>query len=98
MTDIVERLRKLVILDEVGSDNPLAREAADEIERLKDLLGKANALCRIRAERIKELETERDELVEFVNEVRRTGDTRIASMAIAALAKLGADKTGEVEE
>lgn len=33
--DIVERLRKLVILDEVGSDNPLGREAADEIERLQ---------------------------------------------------------------
>ena len=35
MTDIVERLRSLVILDEVGSDNPLGREAADEIERLR---------------------------------------------------------------
>ena len=36
--DIVERLRKLVILDEVGSDNPLGREAADEIERLREAL------------------------------------------------------------
>ena len=28
----------------------------DEVEMLQDLLGKANALCRIRQERIKELE------------------------------------------
>lgn len=33
MNDIVERLRKLVIMDEVGSDNPLGREAADAIEQ-----------------------------------------------------------------
>lgn len=36
--DIVKRLRALVILDEVSSDNPLGREAADEIERLRGLL------------------------------------------------------------
>ena len=36
MTDfLVERLRALVILDGVGSNNPLGREAADEIERLE---------------------------------------------------------------
>lgn len=35
--DIVERLRKLVILDEVRSDNPLGRDAADEIERLREI-------------------------------------------------------------
>ena len=34
-TDIVERLRALVILDEMSSDNPLGREAADVIERLR---------------------------------------------------------------
>ena len=39
--DIVERLRKLVILDEVGSDNPLGREAADEIKRLRVLVREA---------------------------------------------------------
>jgi hypothetical protein len=38
MSDLVERLRALVILDEVGSNNPLGREAADEIERLRGLL------------------------------------------------------------
>jgi hypothetical protein len=36
--DIVKRLRKLVILDEVGSDNPLGRDAADEIEQLREVL------------------------------------------------------------
>lgn len=35
MTDIVERLRALVILDEVHSDNGLGKEATDEIERLR---------------------------------------------------------------
>lgn len=33
--DITERLRRLHIMDEVGSDNPLGREAADEIGRLR---------------------------------------------------------------
>lgn len=33
--DIVERLRNLVILDEVGSNNSLANEAADMIEALR---------------------------------------------------------------
>jgi hypothetical protein len=35
MTNIVDRLRALVIIDEVGSNNPLGREAADEIEKLR---------------------------------------------------------------
>jgi hypothetical protein len=46
MTDIrnlVERLRALVILDEMGSDNPLGREAADEIEQLREQLAEATA-------------------------------------------------------
>ena len=33
-------------------------------------------------------EAERDELLAFVEEVRRTGDTRLASMAIAAIASV----------
>lgn len=37
----------------------IARNGVDEVIRLKDLLGKANALCRIRAARIKEIEAER---------------------------------------
>ena len=35
MSDLVERLRTLVILDEVRSDNPLGREAAARIEALE---------------------------------------------------------------
>lgn len=34
--DLVERLNRLVILDEVGSDNPLGREAANELTRLRN--------------------------------------------------------------
>jgi len=37
MSGIKEKLRALVILDEVGSNNPLGREAADEVERLEAL-------------------------------------------------------------
>lgn len=33
---LAERLRALVIMDEVGSDNPLGREAADRIEALEE--------------------------------------------------------------
>lgn len=40
MTDIAERLRALVILDEVGSNNPLGREAAARIEALEAALRK----------------------------------------------------------
>ena len=35
MSDIVERLKRIVVLDEVGSTNPLARDAADTIEALR---------------------------------------------------------------
>ena len=38
MSDLVERLRTLVILDEVRSDNPLGREAAARIEALEAAL------------------------------------------------------------
>lgn len=38
--------------------------------------------------RFAQLEAQRDELLEFVREVRRTGDTRMASMAIATIAKV----------
>ena len=42
--------------DIVLSNNDM--HPAEEIAHLKDLLGKANALARIRAERIKELEAQ----------------------------------------
>ena len=35
---IVEKLRRLVIMDEVGSDNPLGRDAADTITALVEAL------------------------------------------------------------
>jgi ATP phosphoribosyltransferase regulatory subunit HisZ len=35
-----------------------AQEASEELRRLHDLLGKANALCRIRLDRIEKLEAE----------------------------------------
>ena len=35
---IVEQLRHLVIMDEVGSNNPLAKDAADMIEALSSAL------------------------------------------------------------
>ena len=38
MTDIVERLKALVILDEVNSNNQLGKEAAAEITRLRALV------------------------------------------------------------
>lgn len=44
MSDLRERLRALVILDEVGSDNPLGRDAADEIDKLEAQLARARAV------------------------------------------------------
>ena len=41
MSDIVDRLRGLVILDEVMSDNPLGRDAADLIVYLRQQLEEA---------------------------------------------------------
>jgi len=38
MENLVKRLRALVILDEVRSNNPLARDAADRIEELETAL------------------------------------------------------------
>ena len=46
-------------------------------------------LCEADAER-QILRADRDRLAEFTQEVRRTGDTRLASMAIAVLARLAA--------
>lgn len=40
------------------------------------------------AEVIANVEKQRDELLAFVEEVRRTGDTRLASMAITAIASV----------
>jgi len=59
MTDIVERLR-------YGDPMLCARQAADELEKLHDLLGKANALARIRWGEIERLKDERDAAIKEV--------------------------------
>ena len=41
-----------------------------------------------KSNRVKELEDKLIRAVEFIQEVRRNGDTRLASMAIATLAEL----------
>lgn len=41
MSDLPRRLRALVIMDEVGSDNPLGRDAANRIEQLQRELADA---------------------------------------------------------
>ena len=88
MTDIVERLRtgfdwdwdcvepNLGALIQYGD---LTDEAADELEKLHDLLGKANALARIRWGEIKRLKAE------LAAETQRRWDgNRIASNEAAA--------------
>ena len=58
---------------------------SEEITRLcgqviaKGMTGILEAACRV--------QVERDELLEFAEEVRRIGDARLASMAIAIIAK-----------
>lgn len=62
-------------------------EAATELRRLHDLLGKANALCRIRAERIKELEGINAQLLEALENIASTThELRTVHMAEAAIA------------
>lgn len=72
---LVERLRKLYIIDEVGSDNPLGRDAADAIERLErelvDAYEKAAQVC--------------DEHIEYLKSLARAdrGDAIEAAMVCA---------------
>lgn len=42
MTTIAESLRRLKIMDEVGSDNPLGREAADALDAAEKALETAD--------------------------------------------------------
>ena len=50
----------------------------------------AYAECdRIGTQAVRDLEAKLARAVEFIQEVRRNGDTRLASMAIAVLAELG---------
>ena len=73
-------------------------EAAAELRRLHDLLGKANALARIRAEAIDKLHAENEALREalklcmyLVHDGNQQGDEALAA-AKAALARAGETK------
>ena len=50
------------------------RLAAAELRRLYDLLGKSNALCRIRAQRIEELEVANKQLLEALEALEQYSD------------------------
>ena len=68
-------------------------DAAEELRRLHDLLGKANALCRIRADRIKKLEALNAELVEALRRCRdMVAHPDNLAFIDAALAKVEASK------
>ena len=58
-------------------------QAADELRRMHDLLGKANALCRIRAGRIRELETALRQAVEALESVYGKGKRCEAAITTA---------------
>jgi len=63
---MAEKPKALLLADEVAAMQPayFTREVAAELRRLHDLLGKANALCRIRAAEIERLKAEKSELLE----------------------------------
>jgi hypothetical protein len=69
MSDIVERLRALVIIDEVRSDNQLGKEAADEIVRLNGIAMDLQTLCDKQAMEIGRLRAERDRLRDALPEL-----------------------------
>lgn len=67
-------------------------DAAAELRKLHDLLGKCNALCRIRAERIEELEAE------LVEQARLNGmgserEARLMSMNAELVEAVKAERT-----
>jgi hypothetical protein len=62
-------------------------EEATELRRLHDLLGKANALCRIRAAEIERLKAEKAELLESLKDMVEHGDATAFAKARAAIAK-----------
>ena len=86
--DLVKRLRDVdhLCVEDCFLQSPLYAYAADRIEALEreaildaKLLADTQALL--------------DTAVEFIQEVRRNGDTRLASMAIAVLAEIEKGKT-----
>lgn len=71
-----------------GADPDLIAEAAAELRRLHDQLGKANALALIRKQRITQLET----AVKNVHRVRGRYNTQIAAAELFALCGLSAER------
>lgn len=87
-----EALRLADLLDQ---DRPAhAHEAAAELRRLHDLLGKANALNRIRSERIAALEQAGRQALEALGLVVWTNNPPV-NAAIAALRERLAEPTGK---
>lgn len=60
--ELVKRLRALRIMDEVGSDNPLGREAADALEALAGEVVAARKHGKLLNKMLGEAEAERDRL------------------------------------
>lgn len=79
---------ELDAVPENGADQDLIAEAAMELRRLHDQLGKANALARIRKQRITQLET----AVKNVHRVRGRYNTQIAAAELFALCGLSAER------
>jgi len=84
----------LRLADELEAEFPLMVDTAAELRRLhaeneslKQALHMEEAISFRR--QLQEVHAENEALREFAEEVRRTGDTRLASMAIAALARAG---------
>lgn len=85
MTD-EELIKKL--LDDAEFKNDIRGIAADRIEQLVEERDLARRLLGAATQMQKETQAELAKAVEFIQEVRRNGDTRSASMAIAVLAEL----------
>ena len=85
----------LRLADLLEQDRPAhAHESAAELRRLHDLLGKANALNRIRAERIAALEQAGRQALEALGLVMWTNNPPV-NAAIAALRERLAEPTGK---
>jgi len=65
MNDIVERLKRIVVLDEVGSTNPLARDAADTIEALRKQVEELTQVAEAKEPFVLDLVRQRDAAKSF---------------------------------
>ena len=83
------------LVRQFAPDHLTSKVAAAELRRLHDLLGKSNALCRIRAERIKELERKLAEQPE--EQVTKTGKAYVDSLIDALLLPLTAMTASDLE-